>query len=260
MTTTKKNINIERISRTTALSALSDVLKIVDELTIDSIDLFNSGHFHWSTAAKIDIGFDIRKNLLAVQSLARDNLDDQVFIIYRTIFENCVAIEYLSKKTHRGKRALTPTQKAFLFKSFPLYSRGLIEPAFQKSKDFKRIALRRKRLVNDDKYWHGSNLRAPCEELDKRRRDGKSPHLDSYLELYRYLSYIAHPNSRESVHYSENSLTGQICLRPYYHFDSTIFFATLWASKGIRRWAVAVRTKKTTQIDELVNSWKPLLK
>lgn len=188
------------------------------------------------------------------------DLDDQVLIIYRTIFENVIAMEYLSKKTKRGKRELTPTQKAWLFISFPVYSRGFADPTFQKSRDFRRIALRRKRLVTDDLYWHGSRLRALCEELDRSRKDSKSPHLDAYRELYGPLSFITHPNSKENVHYVEDSTTGEIKLRSFYHFDGNIFFATLWASEGIRRWAVAARTKKAVQIDALVNSWKPFLK
>lgn len=251
---------IEGLTREIAMAALGDLIAVTDRLAQESMVFLSSHWYFCSTAARILLGFDVRKNLLAIRSLACDDLDDQVFIIYRTIFEYVVSLEYISKTTIRGKRRLAPTQKAFLFISFPIYKRGQIDTAFQGSRDFKLIARRRRRLVNDDRYWHGSNLKAICQELDRVRKDGKTPNVESYEELYGDLSFISHPNSKENIHFTQDPTTGQFRLRPYFHFDGNIFFSSLWASKAIRRWAVAVKSKQVGQIDSLNKSWIALIK
>lgn len=254
------NTTIKGLTREIALTALGDLIAVTNHLAEESMVFLNNHRYFWSTAAKILLGFDVRKNLLAIRSLARDDLDDQVFIIYRVIFEHVVSLEYISKSTIRGKRKLSPTQKAFLFISFPVYERGQIDKAFQVSRDFKLIARRRRKLVNDDRYWHGSNLKAICRELDSVRKDGKSPNVNSYEELYGNLSFISHPNSKENIHYTEDPITRRFNLRPYFHFDGNIFFSNLWASKAIRRWAVAVKSEQVRRIDSLDKSWVAIIR
>jgi hypothetical protein len=192
-------------------------------LAQESIDFLNTRHFSPSRAAKILVGLNLRDYLKGIRSLMKSNLDNQALVLYRSLIENFLVLEYLSRMTFRGKRKLTPAQKGLLFILFPTFVRGMKDSSFQTHPLFKKAKSHRLRHLSNHKYWHGSNLHDICVELDKLRKDGKTPNLDTYLELYSHLSFVSHPNSRESGYFETDPNTGIIHLKPHFHLDSTGF-------------------------------------
>jgi hypothetical protein len=156
-------------------------------------------------------------------------------------------MEYLCKTTSRGTQRLSTTQKAYFSLDFWHYYRALEDQQFQSSKDFKRSKRRRSKLKFSDKYWHGSNLRALCTELDKSSRSNKTSNDDNYKDFYKLLSTLAHPNSKETIHFSFDDVSSRFEPRPKIQFR---------AMKPIRRWSIALKTGRQKQIEDLIKQWK----
>jgi len=239
------------ITRQQSLQVAEDLLAISDQLAIQSMQYFTNSRFSWGAAARVLVAFNIRDHLKGIVALMKADLDSQAYGLLRSLYENFLTLEYLSRVTVRGRRRLTPKQKGFLFLSFPVYKRGLTDIQYQKENDFRRIRTRRSKLVKSDKYWHGSNLKDIAIELDKIRPKGDTPHLDNYLTVFSHLSFISHPNSRDNIYYDFDDKTNTFVLKPPYHHDATPFVSSLYAMRSFRKWATTIKSPLANEIELL---------
>jgi len=237
------------ITRQQSLQVAQDILAISDQLAIQSMQYFTNDRLSWASVARVLITFNIRDHLKGIVALMNADLDSQAYGVLRSLYENFLNLEYLSRITMRGTKRLTPNQKGFLFQSFPVYMRGLKEIQHQKDKEFRRIKSRRNRLVRSDKYWHGSNLRDIALELDKLRSKNDTPHVDNYLNMFSNLSFISHPNSRDNIYYDFDDKTKSFFLKQPFHYDSIAFFSSLYATRSFRKWAATIKSPLVTVID-----------
>ena len=248
------------LTRSESIRFCTRLLRISDGLANDSTAFLNERAFTPARASKILLGLTIRDHLRGIRILMRSNLDNQALALFRLLIENFLNLEYLSRVTIRGKHKLTPADKGILFVSFPVYTRGLKDPSYREHPWFKRAEHLRLRLVKNHKYWHGSNLRDICIELDRVYRTGKTPNLNTYHDLYSDLSFASHPNSRESGYFEEDPTTAVIRLKPHFHFDPIGTFATFYAARSIRMWAITVKTGSVKRIDALIKDLQKALK
>jgi hypothetical protein len=247
------------ITRQESLKVCEELLTLSDQLAADSMSYFTNSKFSWGSAAKVLLSFNIREHLRGIYALMNASLDSQAYVLFRGLYENYVNLEFLCRVTVRSGKRLTPNQKGFLFLSFPIYVGGQKGNIFNIDKTYRRIEARRKKLVNSDKYWHGSNLKDIGNELDKLRKKGATPFLTGY-NLFADLSFVAHPNSKDNIFYDFDDKTNKFFLRPPYEHNATAVISSFYAMRSFRKWAVAIKSPILKSLDEFIKKGRDIAK
>jgi hypothetical protein len=247
------------ITRQESLKVCEELIKLSDQLAVETMDYFSNNKFSLGLAAKVLLGFNIREHLRGIYALMNARLDSQAYVIFRGLYENYVNLEFLCKTTVRNGKRLSPNQKGFLFLSFPIYMGGQKGTISNSDKTYRRIEARRKKLVNSNKYWHGSNLKDIGNELDKLRRKGDTPFLTGY-SLFSDLSFATHPNSKDNIFYDYDDKTDKFFLRPPYEHNETAVISSFYAVRSFRKWAVAIRSPVLNSLDEFAKKGREIAK